>query len=41
MLETGACGWRCRNLFFDARKRTLWAASQSGIFRFAADEPFR
>jgi len=26
VLETGACGWRCRNLFFDARKRTLWAA---------------
>jgi hypothetical protein len=39
VLEAGACGWRCRSLFFDEDRRTLWAASQEGIFRFRVDEP--
>lgn len=37
VLEVSGCGWRCRSLYLDAPRRTLWAASLGGIYRFPVD----
>ncbi len=39
VVEHASCGHRCRNLFFDADRRVLWAASGDGVYRFAVDRP--
>jgi hypothetical protein len=39
VLEEGACGFRCRSLYLDVPRRTLWSASLAGIRRFVITRP--